>query len=136
MASSGAKADGCARVFTVGPVPLFLGRDTGRIASQVKFLDVMIVHPFPVGFYPCRTAIPADVSLIPQACEETLLFFNVAHTTDEPFGESPLLFFNLYEESEDHVCPPPVTLSVETVQEDEEPKPVLFFVLYEADEDC
>lgn len=92
------------RAITNGPVLLHLGRDAFRIAPQIKFCDVMIVRPFPVGFFAYQLVNDPLLSFLPQRPPEPIQFFNVGIVVEvPPLGEADgtLKFFNVASEEDD-----------------------------------
>lgn len=92
------------RGITNGPILVHLGRDIFKIAPQVKFFDVMIRRPFPVGFFANTEISEAMLSFLAEVPKEPLIFFNVSATEEDVgLGEAgeTILFFNVYDEVKD-----------------------------------
>lgn len=82
------------RAITNGPIPLFLGRDREKIAPQVKFVDIMMTAPFPVGFFAYQRDTSAEACFQVTIPAETVAFFNVGHIAPTPC-EDIVKFFNV-----------------------------------------
>lgn len=94
----------CRRGITHGPILLHLGRDIFTIAPQIKFCEVLVTRPFPVGFHANQDANEAVAAFLAQFPPDPIMFFNVGiFLSGPPQGEAggTLNFFNVAEEVED-----------------------------------
>lgn len=116
------------RAISNGSIPLFLGRDTGKIAPQVRLFDIMISRPFPVGFFAFERITDAP-SFIADTVSNNILFLNV-YNSEPPQQEVPLLFFNISgNESYYHIESPRSILFFNVIEENSmiKEETILFF---------
>lgn len=86
------------RSITNGPILLHLGKGGFRPAPQIRFMDVMIQRPFPVGFFANQNYSEAMANFIAESKKESLLFFNVSNFLENPGqgeAKNTILFFNV-----------------------------------------